>query len=393
MNRKNSDLTGKRFGHMTVIKRAPNHVTSGGNSIVQWECQCDCGNTKIIKACHLRDGHTQSCGVCGLTKGKHELDDLTGQKFGYLTVLKRADNHVSSGNKSFVAWECQCDCGNIVTVTSGHLKSKHNRSCGKCGKFDRGIDFTGQRFGRLVVLERCDEWYTYPNGNRDFKWFCQCDCGNTTITRGNILRNKHFSQSCGCWRKEESIKDEDMIGRDFGSCRVESRADRIYVTETASVDAWKCVCVCGNHFVARGPQLRFGKAVSCGCLSTSKWETWTAQFLDAHKVSYKTQKTYNDLRGVGGHVLLYDFCITGDDCDVLIECQGLQHYQPVDYFGGQESFERQVEHDKRKREYAKVHNIPLIEIDCSEKCVAYEQFVAILSEHIGKYVKDLQQCG
>lgn len=387
MYRKNSDLTGKKFGYLTVIKRAPNHITAGGNSVVQWECRCDCGKIKIVQACHLRDGHTQSCGVCGLTTGKHELVDLTGRKFGYLSVLKRTNNHISSGNKSFVAWECQCDCGNIITVTSSHLTSNHTRSCGKCGKFDRSVDFTGRRFGRLVVLERCDEWYTYPNGDRDFKWLCQCDCGNTTITRGNTLRNKRFEQSCGCWRKEESIKDEDMIGRNFGSCRVESRADRIYVTETASVDAWNCVCVCGNRFVARGPQLRIGSSTSCGCMSTSKWETWTARYLDEHSISYGTQKTYDDLRGIGGHLLLFDFCINVDNQDVLVECQGLQHYQPIDYFGGREAYERQVEHDKRKREYAKAHGIPLIEIDCSGKTTTYEQYVMTLADCFGTYVK------
>lgn len=315
--------------------------------------------------------------------------DFTGQKIGYLTVLQATDKFVSSSGKRLLAWECRCDCGNITIVSSGHLKTGHTRSCGKCGKFDLKSDFTGQRFSRLVVLERCDEWYTYPNGDKDYKWLCQCDCGNITIVRGNTLRNKYFTQSCGCWRKEETIRDEDMIGHDFGSCRVESRADRIYVTETASVDAWNCVCVCGNHFVARGPQLRIGKVTSCGCISTSKWEAWTARYLDEHNISYDVQKTYDDLRGVGNHLLLYDFCVNIDSRDVLIECQGIQHYQPVDYFGGQETYERQIEHDNRKREYANKHNIPLIEIDCSRSTMTYPQYVAVLSEHIAEYVKNL----
>lgn len=46
----------------------------------------------------------------------------------------------------------------------------------------------------------------------------------------------------------------------------------------------------------------------------------------------------------------------------LIECQGGQHYYPVDLWGGQEAFEKQLEHDARKRDYAKRIGVILIEI-------------------------------
>ena len=46
----------------------------------------------------------------------------------------------------------------------------------------------------------------------------------------------------------------------------------------------------------------------------------------------------------------------------LIECQGQQHYKPVEYFGGEEQFEKQQIHDNKKREYAKSINAELIEI-------------------------------
>ena len=43
----------------------------------------------------------------------------------------------------------------------------------------------------------------------------------------------------------------------------------------------------------------------------------------------------------------------------LIEFDGEQHYKPVDYFGGQEQFERQKDRDKKKDEYCLNHNIKL----------------------------------
>lgn len=51
------DLTGKRFGKLTVIKRVYKKDKN-----VCWLCRCDCGNETIVAANHLKDGHTTSCG-------------------------------------------------------------------------------------------------------------------------------------------------------------------------------------------------------------------------------------------------------------------------------------------------------------------------------------------
>ena len=53
-------------------------------------------------------------------------------------------------------------------------------------------DILGQRFTRLVVIERAG---SDKNGNA--KWECQCDCGNTTLSSGFTLRNGE-AKSCGC---------------------------------------------------------------------------------------------------------------------------------------------------------------------------------------------------
>lgn len=57
-------------------------------------------------------------------------------------------------------------------------------------------DLTGQRFGRLAVVD-----YAGTNGNQKATWQCRCDCGQTTIALGKDLRNGH-TQSCGCWRRD-----------------------------------------------------------------------------------------------------------------------------------------------------------------------------------------------
>lgn len=52
------DMTGLRFGKLTVIEKAGN--TKRGGAI--WKCKCDCGNEKIVRGADLRSRHTQSCG-------------------------------------------------------------------------------------------------------------------------------------------------------------------------------------------------------------------------------------------------------------------------------------------------------------------------------------------
>ena len=65
-------------------------------------------------------------------------------------------------------------------------------------------DLTGQRFGRLTVMERAD-----TRGR--VAWLCKCDCGNEIITRGDNLTGGG-SISCGCYNREQSSKAHTRHG-------------------------------------------------------------------------------------------------------------------------------------------------------------------------------------
>ena len=77
-------------------------------------------------------------------------------------------------------------------------------------------------------------------------------------------------------------------------------------------------------------------------------------------IDFELHKTYADLKGVNDGLLSYDFYLP--KYNLLIEAQGQQHEHPIDYFGGDEPFKIQQEHDRRKRNYAKEYNIELLEI-------------------------------
>lgn len=186
------DLTGKRFGNLTVIEMAGR--TKRGE--ITWRCQCDCGNEKIAVGARLRYGDTKSCG-CRLREVSYKRNDLTGKRFGRLTVIGLAE-----GKWKKTKWLCKCDCGNEKTVQGVHLTTGHTQSCGcyarECtSKRKKGVysieDITGERYGKLTVIG-------YSHSSKDRKrtyWKCRCDCGNEIVTRLDALREGR-TKSCGC---------------------------------------------------------------------------------------------------------------------------------------------------------------------------------------------------
>lgn len=117
------DLTGQTFGRWTVLGRAAN--SKGGKT--RFNCQCTCGQHKTVIGLHLRNGQTKSCGCLQRELAStRSLKKLTGQSFGYLTVLKPDK---SKSNRS-VNWLCRCECGS-EKIANGHLLRKGEvRSCG-----------------------------------------------------------------------------------------------------------------------------------------------------------------------------------------------------------------------------------------------------------------------
>ena len=58
--------------------------------------------------------------------GKRNMKDITGNRYGRLVVIKHDDDSPIGIAK----WICQCDCGNVVSVKTGALKSGNTKSCG-----------------------------------------------------------------------------------------------------------------------------------------------------------------------------------------------------------------------------------------------------------------------
>ena len=101
---------------------------------IYWICQCDCGNLISVNSCNLQSGirnhRMMTCGQCYNPKV-----DLTGKKFGKLTVIKHDDSYSATKENGWKhKWICQCDCGNIVSIFASNLTRLHTTSCGCNGR-------------------------------------------------------------------------------------------------------------------------------------------------------------------------------------------------------------------------------------------------------------------
>lgn len=117
------------------------------------------------------------------------INDLTGQTFGYWTVIKFAGHDIHN-NAQFL---CRCRCGTEKVVIGSNLRSAHSKSCG-CRKRDiraRNNNLTGQVFGNLTVIK--------PAGVYRHKYslsLCRCKCGRELVVRNASLKSG-LTKSCG----------------------------------------------------------------------------------------------------------------------------------------------------------------------------------------------------
>lgn len=125
-------------------------------------------------------------------KKRYNFKDLTGQQFGRLTAL--SIDH--KGHE--VYWKCVCTCGKERVVPSTYLVHGHVKSCG-CSNY--ADDLTGQRFNRLVAVERILNY----KGSTQTWYRCICDCGKEVVVNMDCLK-KGTTNSCGCYQRDQASK-------------------------------------------------------------------------------------------------------------------------------------------------------------------------------------------
>ena len=91
------NLTGQKFGHWTVLHKAP--LSQPGTNGVQtgWLCRCDCGEERVLQTRLLTCGESSSCGCAARENAKERISD-TVQHFDHTTIslLRRKTPNANS---------------------------------------------------------------------------------------------------------------------------------------------------------------------------------------------------------------------------------------------------------------------------------------------------------
>lgn len=117
------DKTGKKIGMLTVLELV-DKVTIKNKKHNRYRCVCDCGEEVIRLGSSL---HGRKAGSCGCMNRRQ---NLIGQTFGKLTVLKESEIQPDSDGWQSTLWDCQCECGVLVSRKSNSLRSSSFSSCG-----------------------------------------------------------------------------------------------------------------------------------------------------------------------------------------------------------------------------------------------------------------------
>lgn len=290
----------------------------------------------------------QGCPECALGKTRKTNDEFINELKLINPKIKVHEKYINNHTK--LLCECLID-GNIWYASPNSLLTNHG--CPECWKKSKILE-EGQFF--KLAEENCPDIkilssYTKASDN----YLCECKvCGHKwTISGTHIIQGKTGCREC--YRKNKRLTNDEFIERLSKITNLIIPLDEYFDSNTKI--KFKCK-VCDHVWDAAPFSILSGNG--CPECKYSSGEQKIKEVLNKYNISYIPQKTFNDLKGLGGKCLSYDFYLP--QYNLLIEFQGKQHECPIEYFGGEEKFKIQQEHDKRKKEYTKLHKINLIEI-------------------------------
>ena len=333
-------------------------------------------------------------------------------------------------------YKCQCKCGKlhyyneltlgkkpkycIYPVSYANNKGRYsirakNATSRKIEKYD-GIENVFLWEKGSLSAEDIEKWFNSgerkPYEPKDYSLPSDeyCELFNTFKTKQLVEKEQLLVETIAkIPRVNAKNYDVDFFGRQYESLYIEKCVNEHLESEPhfsftqkhkkcwhniTVYKQYKCKCsLCGKEQLVTCnrfgiyPPTEYGyhayngywSNVYCDCHPISSFQWIVTKLLFENDVPYAVEYSFEDLYGNGGvNQLRFDFAIFNKDGSIkcLIECQGEQHFKPVEEFGGEEQFQSQIKNDSFKRQYVKDHNIKLIEISYKTKKI--EQIEDIL---------------
>ena len=167
--------------------------------------------------------------------------------------------------------------------------------------------------------------------------------------------NDHTNgQGCPTCAHEANGERKRLSKEEFIKKAREVHGDKYDYSKVEYVGTFKKVCIiCPDHDDFWQIPSSHLQGVGCPKCNLSHLERSVMNYLDNMGITYDYQKRFNWL---GKQSL--DFYLP--DYNVGIECQGEQHFFPIEYFGGDKEFKKVLERDKRKKALCEEHGIKLL---------------------------------
>lgn len=243
--------------------------------------------------------------------------------------------------------------------------------CSVCSnrKVAQGInDVKTTRPDLVQYFKNKDEATKYTSGSEKIIDVVCPECGyEDKIRIGNLSR---FGFACnGCYEKKYGRKrvphgywDKDTMTEYLNENYVGYKL--LDVQEANAGGYLKVLIKCPNNnhdpYWAYWTNIISGYTCSLCYLedSMSHGEHMAESIFKRHHITFHPQKRFDDCRDK--YTLPFDFYLP--DYNLIVEIMGEQHEHPVYYFGGEESFEKCIKHDKMKRDYLKANNIHILDV-------------------------------
>ena len=161
----------------------------------------------------------------------------------------------------YCVWRCRCDCGGEILVNTKRLLRGVVTDCGCVPK-------ENARRGPIaedLTGQRFGEWEVKSreeNANGRVMWACQCSCGTKRIISAQDLKAGK-TNSCRNPVHQNLYNRKNLVGQRFGRLQVLGATKR---RDPRGNVYWSCLCDCGNEAEVTGDALIQGRCKSCGCL-------------------------------------------------------------------------------------------------------------------------------
>jgi len=219
--------------------------------------------------------------------------------------------------------------------------------------------------------------YKFLGSNSKLTWACKICGENWDATWSSI-----YSSKSGCpYCVNQKVSKNNNLSITHPNLLEEwhytknKKSPNLYTHGSDSIVWWECN-TCRFEWKARIANRTNGR--NCPNCMLSKGELKIYEYLKKNNINFEQQYEFNDLLSELGNPLKFDFVIfnNNDNISCLIEFDGIQHFKPVDYFGGEKGFMAQQISDESKNEYCKNNNIKLkrisyLEFDNIEEILTY----------------------